>query len=51
LEITAYAFPERVEKQDKICLDVADYIREKIPAVKELQVWLKLCELGHSWQP
>ena len=51
LEITAHAFPERVEKQDKICLEIASYIREKIPTVKELQVWLKLCELGHSWQP
>ena len=51
LEITAHAFPERVEKQDKICLEIAGYIKEKIPAIKELQVWLKLYELGHSWQP
>jgi len=51
LEITAHAFPERVERQDEICREVADYIKEKIPTIKELQVWLKLCELGHSWTP
>ena len=51
LEITAHAFPERVEKQDKICFEVASYIKEKIPTIKELPVWLKLCELGHSWRP
>ncbi|MBU3923737.1 MAG: hypothetical protein KJ592_02375 [Nanoarchaeota archaeon] len=50
LEITAHAFPERVERQDKICLEVVDYIKKQIPTIKELQVWLKLCELGHSWK-
>ena len=49
LEITAHAFPERVEKQDKICLDVMNYIKEKAPSIGDVKVWLKLCELGHSW--
>ena len=49
LEITAHAFPERVKKQDKICIDVMNYIKEKFPSVGDVKVWLKLSELGHSW--
>lgn len=49
LEITAHAFPERVKKQDEICLDVMNYIKEKLPSAGDIKVWLKLCELGHSW--
>ncbi len=49
LEITAHAFQERIDKQDKICLDVMNYIKEKVPSVGDVKVWLKLCELGHSW--
>lgn len=49
LEITAHHFPERVKKQDQICLDVMDYIKEKLPSVGDVKVWLKLSELGHSW--
>jgi hypothetical protein len=50
LEITAYALPERVKREDKICREVAEFLNKRIPAAKEFQVWLKLCELGHSWQ-
>jgi len=49
LEITAHAFDERVEKQDEICLDVMRYIKKEVSSVGEVKVWLKLCELGHSW--
>jgi len=49
LEITAHAFPERVKKQDEICRDVMNYIKREVPEVGEVRVWLKLCELGHSW--
>ncbi len=49
LEITAHAFPERVKKQDEICRDVMNYIQKEIPSVGDVKVWLKLCELGHSW--
>ncbi len=47
LEITAAAFPERVEKQDQICLKVMEFFKEKTGF--ENRVWLILSELGHSW--
>ena len=50
LEITAHAFGERVNNQDQICLDVMNYIKERVPSVGNIKVWLKLCELGHSWE-
>lgn len=49
LEITAHAFSERVKKQDEICRDVMNYIQKNIPSAGTVKVWLKLCELGHSW--
>ena len=49
LEITAHAFPERVAKQDQICLDTIKYIMKEVPFAGNVKVWLKLCELGHSW--
>ena len=49
LEIKAAAFKERVEKQDKICLDIAEYIKSK-GQFGEVKVWLVLSELGHSWK-
>lgn len=50
LEITAHAFQERVERQDKICLEIANYLEEKLPSLGDVKVWLKLSELGHSWK-
>jgi hypothetical protein len=50
VEITAAAFKDRVEKQDQICLDITDFIKEKIPSLGEVKVWLILVELGHSWK-
>ena len=50
LEISAHAFPERIKKQDKICLEVMNYLKRKIPTLGDVRVWLKLSELGHSWQ-
>ena len=49
LEITAHAFKERVDKQDEICLEIREYIMKEIPSLGDVRVWLKLCELGHSW--
>jgi len=49
LEITAHAFKERIEKQDEICREVREYIMKEIPLLGDIKVWLKLCELGHSW--
>lgn len=49
LEITAHAFPERVQRQDEICLKVRAYLKQRID-VHEIRVWLSLPELGHSWE-
>lgn len=49
LEITAHAFDERVKKQDDICLNVRQFLKDKIN-VNEIRVWLLLTELGHSWE-
>ncbi len=47
LEIKVHAFPERVQKQDQICLDVMHWMKEK--TALDTKVWLQLSELGHSW--
>jgi hypothetical protein len=48
VEIAAHAFPERVTKQDEFCLEAMDYIKQQAE-VEDVKVWLKLSELGHSW--
>lgn len=50
IEITAHAFPERVKEQDGICLEVMNYIKENVPSIGGVKVWLILAELGHSWE-
>ncbi len=50
LEISAHAFEERVKKQDEICLEVMNYLKNKKPSLGNVKVWLKLSELGHSWE-
>lgn len=50
VEIKAHAFKERVKKQDRICLDVMNYLQGKIPSGGSIKVWLVLSELGHSWE-
>ena len=47
LEITAHAFPQRIKKQDEICIRVMNYIKENTGI--DNKVWIKLSELGHSW--
>lgn len=49
LEIKAHAFKERIEKQDKICNEIRNYIMEKYTTFGDIRVWLVLSELGHSW--
>ena len=49
LEIFAYAFPKRVEKQDEICRNIRKFLLDKLPNVTDIRVWLILSELGHSW--
>ena len=48
LEIAAHSFPERVKKQDQICLEVMQYFQKKT-GIENVRVWLQLSELGHSW--
>ncbi len=50
LEITAFSFPERVQNEDKICLDVAEFLQKESKQLGEIKVWLILTELGHSWE-
>ena len=49
LEIKAYAFKDRVEKQDEICNDIRSHIMKEYPSLGDVRVWLILSELGHSW--
>lgn len=48
LEIKAYSYPERVQRQDEICLLIKDYIQKTCPEAGSIYVWLQLSELGHS---
>jgi len=48
VEIAAHSFADRVKKQDQVCLDVMNYIKEKTD-IADVKVWLQLSELGHSW--
>ncbi len=50
VEIKAHAFKERVKRQDRICLDVMDYIQKRIPSIGNVKVWLVLSDMGHSWK-
>lgn len=50
LEIVAAAFSERVKKQDEICLAIMKFIENKAQLKGGVKVWLKLSELGHSWE-
>lgn len=49
VEIFAHYFSERVDNQDKICLDLREFLLEQIPEANDIRVWLILSELGHSW--
>lgn len=49
IEITAHAFGERVKKQDEICREVMAFVQKEVSTIGNVKVWLKLCELGHSW--
>lgn len=48
LEIKAYGYHERVEKQGEICLAIQDYVQKNCPKAGSVYVWLQLSELGHS---
>ncbi len=48
MEIKAYQFPDRITKQDDICLSIQNYVQNKCPGAGSVYVWLILSELGHS---
>ncbi len=47
IDLSVHSFSERVEKQDEICRNVRNFLQEK--DFKNVKVWLKLSELGHSF--
>jgi hypothetical protein len=48
IEITAHAFPARVEKQDEICKKTTAYVKQALPYLGDVKTWLLLGQLGHS---
>ncbi|HIH32192.1 TPA: hypothetical protein HA235_05780 [Candidatus Woesearchaeota archaeon] len=48
MEIKAYQFQERIDKQDDICLSIQNYVQNKCPGAGSVYVWLVLSQLGHS---
>ncbi len=48
LEIKAFSYPERVQRQDEICRLIDDYVQRNCPESGSTYVWLQLSELGHS---
>jgi hypothetical protein len=48
LDITAHAFPERIERQDAICRNTKRYLEKVAPSLGDIRVWLHLCQLGHD---
>jgi hypothetical protein len=49
LDIFAAPFPERIEKQDEICLNVRQFVLDRVNGLQDAKAWLILSELGHSW--
>ena len=50
-EIFVYHFEDRVKNQDIICRKVARFLEEILKLdLQEVQCWLILSELGHSWE-
>lgn len=48
IEIMAFGYPERVKRQDEICLSIQEYVQRTCPDAGSVYVWLQLSELGHS---
>lgn len=46
--IIAHSYKERIQKQDKICLEIKNFLISHNPSLKSVYVWLQLSELGHS---
>ena len=50
MDIVAAPYAERIERQDEICRNVADFVMASVKDVKDIKVWISLNELGHSWE-
>jgi hypothetical protein len=50
IEVAAHAFPERIKRQDEICLNMKAMVEKECGSLKDVKVWLILSELGHSWE-
>ena len=48
IDMSAYSFPDRVARQDEICLSIKEYVERECPDAGSVYVWLQLDELGHS---
>lgn len=48
-EVNAFAFDERIKKQDEFCLNLMRFIQDKTD-IGNVRTWLILSELGHSWK-
>ena len=44
-DISAYSYPERIQKQDEICNEVKEWIKKNLPETQNVSVWLSLSEL------
>lgn len=51
VDITAHEFPDRVKNQDKICFDTKAWLEQETKSIKDVRVWLRLCQLGHDVLP
>ncbi|GHV22402.1 hypothetical protein FACS189428_4410 [Clostridia bacterium] len=47
-DIHVHHFPERIEKQDKICMEVRNFLLKTVSGIQDVKVRLQLSELGHS---
>ena len=50
VEITAYAYEERVPRSDSVCLSIRKFLMDKLAGPEDVRVWTNLTELGHSWE-
>src|SRR5688572_3249021 len=48
MDVHAHEFPDRIERQDELCLEFAAYIQEDLGVADDPRVWLVLSQLGHS---
>ena len=58
IEIQAHAYSERIERSDVACLAIRTFVMNAVNdsdttlrkiQLKDVQVWLILSQLGHSW--